>query len=575
MKKLFILLPFLFLYWNTFSQTEPRLVLPVGHLGGVTKLDGSPNEKLLLTEDLNSDIIVIDSDKLIELQRHNYENRKITSSTFLNDSSIISICNDTLVAVWNFYSDKVDLYPISVPLNKLFVEHHGLYCIDKKGAIYKLKLSSKKIRLEKFIKQRAREIYFKSANELLLVNGKKLVFISLEKTNKIRRKFKKEITALSCNSKNGHIILGFEDGKIIEINSSFLILNNLTPASDKISFVEYLSDSSMISGSYNYAITKESENDSLESIYLDDWLVGGIKFQDFFIACSWNGQLVKLTTENKLVNYHNFESLLKKSTAFSQKDSNLYISYNDGSVNRFDLNDFKLKNEFNICPWPLVTFDVNSKQNKLIAASKSQLFLHDFVNQNSTSVDSAENIWTTRFFNGSDDFIYSNDLWLNKYKDNVQDSIELNAWFTYNINKDTFFATGENRIVFVTKNNIKSVDFPGLGYIDIGKKLKNNSFLLATMEERKLYTIDSNYKILNHINLAKPIIEIEPYGDESALLLSEDGDLVVFDSKRKSSRVIKTVRKYGSWDFLLNPMENMVIFPNSDKWNLNSNIDSF
>jgi len=567
---------FFLLLTSTFvgaQKQEPRLVLPVGHLGGVTKLDGSPNEKLLLTEDLNSDIIVVDSDKLIELQRHNYENWKITSSTFLNDSSIISICNDTLVAVWNFYSDKVELYPISVPLNKVYVEQHGLYCIDKKGSVYKFQLSSKQIQLEKFISQRAKEIYFKSKNEIFLFKGKNLLLVSLDKGKQLKRKFDNEITTLTCNSKNGNVILGFEDGNLIEINTSFNTLHNLTPASDKISFVEYLNDSSMISGSYNYAITKESENDSLERIYLDDWIVGGIKSQGFLIACSWNGQLVKLNSENIFFNYKNFESLLKKSTAFLQKDANLYICYNDGTINRFDVNDFKLLNEFNICSSPLVTFDINSKQNKLIAASKSQLFNYDLVSQNFTSLDSVENIWTARFFGESDNFIYSNNLWLNKYKDNIEDSIALDAWFTVNLNKDTFFATGSNKIVFVNQNRIESVDFPGLGFIDIGKKLKNNYFLLATLEQRKLYTIDSQYNILNQLKLLKPIIEIEPYGEASAFLLSEDGSLAVFDSERKVYKVLKKVQEYGSWDFLLNAKENIIIFPNSNMGVTNMNID--
>ncbi len=48
---------------------EPRLVLPVGHLGGITNLDVSPNKSLFLTEDFNSDIIIIDCKELNELQR--------------------------------------------------------------------------------------------------------------------------------------------------------------------------------------------------------------------------------------------------------------------------------------------------------------------------------------------------------------------------------------------------------------------------------------------------------------------------------------------------------------------------
>jgi hypothetical protein len=574
MKKQLFFLFFLFVSALSFAQKqEPRLILPTGHLGGVTKLDGSPNEKLILTEDLNSDIIIIDSDKLIELQRHNYGNWKITSSTFLNDSSVISICNDTLVAIWNFYTDKVDLYPTTVPLNKVYVEKHGLYCINNQCVVFRFEISDNQLYLKKFTNDRANEVYFKSEKEIFLVKGKNLILLSLAKRKKQKRRFENEITAITCNSKNGNVILGFEDGNLIEINTCFNTLYNLTPASDKISFVEYLSDSSMISGSYDYAVRKESENDLIETIYLDDWVVGGIKSQGFFIACCWNGQLLKFTTEKSLVSNQHYESLLKKSSKFLQKDANLYIAYNDGTVNRFNMNDFNLVTEFKVCHEPLVTLDINSKQNKLIAASKSQLFLYDIDSRNSKSMDNSSNIWTARFFNGYDDYIYTNDILLKKCKDNVQDSIELNSWFTYKLNNEAFIATGENRIVVVDRNTIKSIDFPGLGYIDIGKKLNNHSFLLATREQRKLYTVDSNYKILNQLNLVKQIIEIEPYGEASAFLLSEDGSLAVFDSKRKVYKSIKKVQEYGSWDFLLNAKENIIIFPNSDSEDLKMNID--
>jgi WD40 repeat protein len=50
MKNLFLLLPFLILCWKTFSQTEPRLVLPVGHNGYITDLIFSEDNKYIFTQ---------------------------------------------------------------------------------------------------------------------------------------------------------------------------------------------------------------------------------------------------------------------------------------------------------------------------------------------------------------------------------------------------------------------------------------------------------------------------------------------------------------------------------------------
>ena len=49
MKNLVLLLPFLLLFGNAFSQVEPRLVLPVGHTSSINRAVFSPDGKLVLT----------------------------------------------------------------------------------------------------------------------------------------------------------------------------------------------------------------------------------------------------------------------------------------------------------------------------------------------------------------------------------------------------------------------------------------------------------------------------------------------------------------------------------------------
>ena len=291
----------------------PKLILPTGHLGGVTKLDVSPNKRLLLTEDLNSDIIIIESDKLIELQRHNFGKWKINSSTFLNDSSIISICNDTLISVWNFYSDKDDLYPISVHLNKLYVEKHGLYCIDNQGVVFRFQISEKQTILKEFVKDKATEVYFKSEKEIFLVNGNNLIFSDLNRTKKLKRKFDNEITALSWNS-IGNVLLGFDNGEILECDSSLEIVHNYNSISDRISVIGYVSDTIIISGSYDFSVVTQNKKEILNSILFDDWTVGMVMKNREIITCKWNGMVNRINENLEIKN--DFEAGLKKATFF-------------------------------------------------------------------------------------------------------------------------------------------------------------------------------------------------------------------------------------------------------------------
>jgi hypothetical protein len=60
MKKLFLLLPLLLLFGTAFSQTEPRLVLPVGHTGAISDIAISDDQRLIAFASYEGSITVWD-----------------------------------------------------------------------------------------------------------------------------------------------------------------------------------------------------------------------------------------------------------------------------------------------------------------------------------------------------------------------------------------------------------------------------------------------------------------------------------------------------------------------------------
>ncbi|MFM7681812.1 MAG: hypothetical protein ACKO7P_03600, partial [Bacteroidota bacterium] len=487
MKQLLISIIISISFGDLFAQTQPRLVLPVGHLGGVTKLDGSPNEKLILTEDLNSDIIIIDSEKLIELQRHNYGNWKITSSTFLNDSSVISICNDTLISVWNFYSNKCELFPTTVPLNKVYVENHGLYCIDKHGVVFTFEISEKGIVRKKFIKDKATEVYFKSEREIFLVNGNNLMFVDLNRTNKLNRQFDNEITALSWST-TGNILLGFDNGEIIECDSSINGVHNFTSISDRISVIGYINDSTVISGSYDFSVVTQDKKEILNSILFDDWIVGMAIINREIITCTWNGMINRINYNINIKK--DYETGLKKATFFLQKQSNLFISYNDGTLCLYDIHTNKKISTHFISTDPVLGIDANYSSSELIIWNASGVYIFDIIQNEIKNEYKRNNIASAKFIPRTSNFIFCSDEYLYYYTSNHSfDSIPLiDSWSPVETKDNSIIATGLNCIIEINESGIRNEDVPNTG--QIWTCLKNESNYILGTSSGELFSLD-------------------------------------------------------------------------------------
>jgi hypothetical protein len=577
MKKIYFLcLLFLYSFFVQAQKQEPRLVLPVGHLGGITKLDCSLNEKLILTEDLNSDIIIIDSDKLIELQRHNYGNWKITSSTFLNDSSVISICNDTLVAVWNFYTDKVDLYPTTVPLNKVYVEKHGLYCINNQGNVFRFEISEKQLFLKKFTNDRANEVYFKSEKEIFLVNGKKLLLIDLNHGKQIKRKFDNQITALSWNN-SGNVSLGFENGQITELDSCFRINHSYKSDVDKISSLSYIESDVILSGSYSYNLIIQNKDSILQLIPTEDWVIGTIIIKNRIFVTSWNGGVKVFYDLSLFSKTLDFKSDLKVATSFLQKEKSLFISYNDGTISEFDANNYTRVNQYDLSNNKILGFDVNDNISEFISFTNDTLIHYDLKKNRELKKFNVFGNWVGKFQTNSNNFLFSNDGWLYLYKPNFGflDSTLIDTWNIIEIDKTSLLITGENKIILLNENQDKfyPIYIKDIGYISFGKMAIDSTFLFSLAGQRKLIEVDRRMRIVKKKRFEMDVIEIEKNPNFGTLILTEDGSIEKF--KGLNSKVILKSQMYGSWDFLISEKTNKLIFPNSKVYSLNMDIEVY
>lgn len=564
---------FLFFFCSTilldaFAQITPKLILPTGHLGGITKLDGSPNDKLLLTEDLNSDIIIIDSDKLIELQRYHYGGEKIISSTFLNDSSVISICNDTLIYVWNFYSNEVDIYPVSVKLTKLYVKGHGFYCIDNKGIIYKFQLLSKQAHLEKLINHKAKEIYFKSENEFFLVNGKNLVSINLSVRNRVKKKFENSISALTWNQ-NGNILLGFDNGEIIEYDSTLTLNHNYNSASDRISVIGYIGDSAIISGSYDFSIVAQNKKGWINSILFDDWIVGLFPKQNQFIVGSWSG-MIKVIKENLEVQKE-FQTSLKKATYFRQRGNQLFLSYNDGSVGLFDVNSHDQKNQYYPSSLPILGIDIKYDSSEIIIWNSSEVIIFNIAEKIIKADYKINNVTSASFIPNTSKYIFCSDEFLYSINNNgTLDSIPLIDSWSVIETQNSLLISGLNRIIEIDAYDKRVLDFDEIGQIWLTQKNQDHSYLLVSA--RGLYHSDVNGKIYKITDFPMLVNDIEMINQERLLVNCENGQLLQVDVKSKKIKIIAdTKQDFASWGLKVN--SGKIIYPNSKSWDYKMDVD--
>lgn len=571
MKLVILILFCLSLVLHSAAQQTPKLVLPTGHLGGVTKLDSSPNKKLLLTEDQNSDIIIIDSDKLIELQRHNFEGFKITSSTFLNDSSVISICNDTLVSVWNFYSDKVDLYP-TVPLNKVYVENHGLYCIDKHGVLFTFEILEKDIVLRKFIKDKATEVYFKSEKEIFLVNGNNLIFVDLNRTKKLKRKFENEITSLSWNT-IGNVLLGFDNGEIHECDSNLTRVHKYISSTDRISSILYLNDSLIVSGSYDFSVRTQGKNGFLDIYYLDDWVVRLINIESKLIGCSWNGEIIELLHDLSFL--QEFETNLKEATFFSQKANSLFISYNDGNIVEIDVKNRIQKNEYKICQDLIYGFDVNQDSDRLVVYNDSGIIVFNVDERNISVQINRDNIVAVKYIPNTSRVIFCSDeyLYYQTKEFNLDSILLIETWSLVETNDHSIIASGDGRIIEICSDTIIIHDLKNLGQIWTCKKIREETFLIASSTgQLDYFSSDGKSSIIAKFPMN--IDEIELISDFKAIINCENGQLIEVNLENGKYQIIAdSKQEYGSWDFKFNKNTGRLIYPNSKIWDYHMEVN--
>jgi hypothetical protein len=362
MKNIFLLLPFLVLCWTSFSQTEPRLVLPVGHLGGVTKMVSSPNHQLILTQDQNSDLIIIDGKKLNELNRQHFEGKKLQSSTFINDSSVISICDDTLLLVWNFYFNEIDFMKIEVFASRIYSSPF-LHLIDSKSRLHSLNIKNGIAFLTQISNHKCKDAYLIDENKFLLYSEKKIIVEDKEMNLSFSKHFNENISCISHNDGNGNILLGFDDGKIQELDSNLNFVHSFVPISDLISSLAYLNDSTIISGSYDFSLVVQDKKQIRQGVLLNDWIVGIISQNDEIKVATWSGMINSYKIDSTLILTNENKVFLKKASFFKQIGGDLYGSNNDGSIDIFNIFDNKKKNSLSISELPILGFDVNYNQN--------------------------------------------------------------------------------------------------------------------------------------------------------------------------------------------------------------------
>ena len=564
----FILLQF-FIGTTLFSQTEPRLVLPVGNLGGVTKLDNSPSGNLLLTQDLNSDIIIYDRHKLLELQRHNYRNQKLSSSTFLNDSSVICINNDTIISIWNFYLNKINSFKISVHLSKIYSQEFGLFGIDLDDNIFKLKISFNTISLEKFGTTKAKDVYFKSQNEFFLVDEKKLIFINTARNQLVKKKFNSNISALTWN-KNGNVLLGFENGTITEFDSILNISHNFLSISNRISTINYFGDSLIISGSYDFSLVTQNKKGFVNSILLDDWVVGLMVNNSNAIVCSWNGRLIELDywlSVNK-----EFQARLKKSTFFNQQDNFLFISYNDGSIGKYDLIQRKETIQYKISNIPILGFDLNHDASEIICWTDKRVIVFNTKNNKITADRKISSVFSGKFIPNSSNYLFCSIEYLYFFnKKQILDSIPIiDSWSIIETRDNSLIVTGLNRIIEVNNNDFIIRDVKNIGLVCTCNKTENGTYIIGTISGG-LYKLTAKGDLIKMAQYNMPIDNIEIVNKDEVIVNCENGHLIHVNIKTKKSKIIASSQEYGSWDFKVN--SGKIIYPNAKTWNYKMDVD--
>jgi uncharacterized caspase-like protein len=550
---------------------EPRLVLPVGHLGGITNLDVSPNKSLFLTEDLNSDIILIDSRGLIELQRYNFENKKIKSSCFLSDSIIVAVEEDSVIILINILNNKISEINSGKQWNKLKNYNGDIYGIDIKGSIYKINLKKNQDLIESITSLLGNDFIIMNNSEIIVIDKNTISIQNLNSKSFIKKKFDEEITTISCNKNS--ILLGFEHGDILELNKELNLKHNFVKMSDRISCLIYINDSIIVSGSYDYSIAVQTFDRIINSTYLDDWVVDiSISGKNITVA-SWSGMINTYNLDNDFLFEKSFDCKLKKSTFFCQKDSLLYTSYNDGSVRKFNLKTNTLIFEYDITNNQILGIDINKNNNKILIWTENEILLYDLNLQKIENKHIRNNIFSAIFIPNSESYVFVNDKFMFRVIRNTLDSVEIkNSWSITHFDQEKVEVSGLDKVLLINENHIQTNLLKNLGTVRICKKLDEERMVLG-ISDGTIVISSITGKIIKKKKLAKGILEIEIIDKENMLVLSEDGEIRKYDYIKNEFLSLTSSQEYGSWDFLYNKKTDNIIFPNTKIWSYQMGID--
>ena len=566
-----LLIIFILASLNLSAQTQPRLVLPVGHLGGVTKMVSSPNQQLILTQDQNSDLIIIDGKKLNELNRQHFEGKKLESSTFINDSSVISICDDTLLLVWNFYFNEIDFMKIEVSASRIY-SRPFLHLIDSKSRLHSLNIKNGIAFLTQISDHKCKDAYLIDENKFLLYSDKKIIVEDKEMNLSFSKHFNENISCISHNDWNGNILLGFDDGKIQELDSNLNFVHSFVPISDLISSLAYLNDSTIISGSYDFSLVVQDKKQIRQGVLLNDWIVGIISQNDEIKVATWSGMINSYKIDSTLIFTNEHKVFLKKASFFKQIGGDLYGSNNDGSIDVFNIVDKKKKNSISISKLPILGFDVNYNQSLIVTWDEEKILVVDLQKRQITQTIRRENIASVLFIPNKSSFIFCTSDFLYRFTNKNLDSVELKDVWSLANHGVNIISSGYDKVIISNENKNTILSFPGVGQIWVSE-INANFLVLGTSDGKLILSDTLGHKIFSK-KYPEGINGIKFIDMSNIIINCQDGNLYQLNLKNKKSEIIASSgQEYGSWDFLLNSKTNKIIFPNSRRWNYHMDID--
>lgn len=551
---------------------SPKIIIPIGSVGGVTNFMGSPNGELLLCEDEASHIIIYGSSDLSELQRLEFEGKSIKGSTFLNDTTVIFISDDTTLVYWDLYTNKIKIFRSTKRLLKLIVFEKDIYSIDLGKQLYLLSINGGNCQFSKQTDFVMDEIRFKSNFEYVIIKDSIVATVN-SKTGLIKKKIlNNKITAFDINN-NGDILLGFDNGHILEFDFQLELSRTLSPSSYMVSTLKYVDDSLVLSGSYDFTLTLQNTRSVLDVVYLNEWIVGSVKSKNSFFVATWDGRINSFRVDKSLNYVRSAIYQLKKATAFVQKKDKTYISYNDGEIHEYDSNLNRSSQIINVLNEAVLNFDVSDDLTKLVAFSHKGLRM---ISLNPTSTNFSwfgDDLQSVKFIPNSLDFLFNTASYCYKYSEGILDSINLkDGWFIKKVFDTAILVAGFDKVLIFGSHSLKQIETDVDEWIILCDLIsKDRKLISSAVEGITIY--NKTGKIQRKINVNGSIIGVEKIDKNHLLLLDESGFLLSLDLRKKKTEVLRSFEKYSSYDFLLDSKTGTIVLPFCDSNQRNSKIE--